>query len=376
MRTRKVFAAIGICLVAPTACTGSGGSGAAKTATPKATQPQIVQSTPAAPNTPAGIVLTACNSGADGIRNVKFIDPNNGNETETRYFVIQPMEYASLGDCNSNQAGAKLRSAFNGDFTSIAAQKAQDTGNRAGLIRFTKSMQTMHTDFTDLSGVKDDGGFGSPIQQSMGAFGPDGKLYFVQGGTGNGKLMAVDPANGAPQSVPSTDDIKNVDPTNRSFPVNFGVYFVAGDPRPQFDLTTQEAAAPDGSWAFWTNAADSYLSFGKPGTSGSHTEPNYEHPAPTPVVYLSKTSYLGLASESNLVLANVNGKSVTSRPLLPETDGKIIDPTVSPDGTRIAFVLQRPTTCALYTAPIGGGQPTKIMDLDRTLLGVAILGWK
>jgi hypothetical protein len=356
------------------ACSGSSNPDASKAATSASPSVQVSPAVPSAtapsspaPNIAAGIVLSACNSGTDGIRNVQFVDPTNGNVAETRYFVIEPLKFRSTGDCNSNLPGAKLRSAFNGDFTSIAVQQPQsENGSHTGIVNASQSMQDTATDFVDLSGVKEGDDFSAAAQQSAGAFGPDGQLYFVQHTSKETTLMAVNPTGGQPQAVPSFD-AQGFDPADETD----RIFFVSNDKEPQLNTDLQQVVAPDGTWAIW--AGDGWIGYGKPGTTGKKTEPNYGHTL-WPFGYISQKSFYGITDDT-LVRATITGSTVKEQSLLPETDGKIIDPTVSPDGTTIAFVLEKETTRALYTVPANGGQPTKVMDIDRDKLGVAILDW-
>jgi WD40-like Beta Propeller Repeat len=351
-----------------TACSGSDTSDASKATASKSPTSQSSQAAqPTTSSVPAGIVLSTCNSGADGTRNIEFVNPDNGDVAETRFFVIEPMTFESIGDCNSNLSGAKMRSAFNDGFTSIAAQQPlPENGYHTGVVNASQSLQDTTTDFVDLGGAQDNG-FSSATQQSVGAFGPDGRLYFVQGTQGQGKLMAVNPTGGQPQAVPASDDVKNIDPADATD----RVFFLPNDKDLQFNTDLQEVVAPDDSWAIW--AGDGWIGYGKPGTPGTQTEPNYGHTL-WPFGYINQMSFYG-STDDTLVHATITRSTVKEQSLLPNTDGKIIDPTLSPDGKQIAFILEKETSRALFVVSTDGGQPTKVIDIDRAKLGVAILDW-
>jgi hypothetical protein len=381
---RPVVAFVGIALAATLTACGSGSSDSPKAASSPSTKPSITTAqptqSPTAQATPtlAGIVLASCLP-AESMKELDFVDPVS-NQVDTRYFVASG--YETQADCGTTEAyRLARRSAFNSTFTLLAANQAtSNNGYHAGVLHASKSMQDMTPDFTDLSATTNDD-FGAAIQQTAGAFGPNGKLYFVQitpGGSPNPdkvQLMAVDPNGGTPQEVPASDDIKNVRiEKNPTGPSNYGVYFVPGYDKPLFRYDTALAVSPDGSWAFWRDSSTNNIRYGAPDTPGTKLEINDKAPAVDPMIYVDKTSYIG-ADGNSLVLTKITGNSTSNVQLLPPTDGSILYPTLSPDRTKVAFILKKDTTVALYTVSIAGGQPTKVKDLDRTSNAQVILDW-
>jgi hypothetical protein len=252
-----------------------------------------------------------------------------------------------------------MRSAFDKGFQNLAVQEGpeelpppDDAPYHTGVIANGDG------EFTDLSGVQgeSDTDFASATQQSPGAYGPDGRLYFVQAGDDSDELMVADPNGGKPQKVGELNisgysfNVVSGGTSPQDFP-----YFVPGDSRPQmYDSRYHEAACPDG-WGFWTVGNDT-LRYGKTGTKGSSIEltsgVGYD-----PIGCIDHRSFYDLSD--TIYRVTITGGSIKKTKLLPKTDGEISQPVVSPDGQSIAFLLKKDDTLTLYTVPTTGGTPEK-----------------
>jgi hypothetical protein len=357
-RIRVIRTAIGaaVALSLATACSNSGSSDSTDNANAMPSKPAVSTSAPAdtASLTPSAsetavsngptIKLSWC-AAHDGVRSIQFFDPET-KDGNTVYFTLEPMKYqAPTADCNSNADGRTARQAVNEDYTLLAAQ--EDATSHIGTIKSSSTPETTTT-FEDLSSVTE-GGFGVEPKQSDGAFGTDGKLYFNED-TGDGDtLMSVDPTPGStPEKVAGGKTSNLVD--------------------------TNKVTSKDGSWGLWYDANDGSLKYGKPGSSGTGLEIEYGHTLfPLAVDGASKTKFIGWNDKDQIVRATINGTHVTEDDVLPKTDGTISEPTVSPDGTQAAFIMEKTDDSgqtkirALYVVSLTGtgtNEPTLVKDLN------------
>jgi hypothetical protein len=320
-------------------------------------------------------VLSFCDSTNRATRKIQFIDPETGEVRETRSFTADADEtYRSLASCNTNLAGAQIRSAFDKNYGNMAVQKtADDKSLRAGIIpQDGTSAQEGEVNFQDLSGLTGDGGFGPPANQSIGAFGPNGDLYFVQKtGDHNGVLMSVSVNGGAPAAVKG-GDAGTIDPAEWSDQL----YFPKGSAKPELDNSpgVSTVYSPDGSYVI--SAGDGTISYGpNNGTTGKTTEPEYGKTL-WPFGYVNKTTFFG-SGDNQLYRATISGSKVKTEKLLPEADGDVKEPTLSPDGKSIVFILERDDSRALWTVSTAPGSTPKPLPtpMDRTAQGTGILDW-
>lgn len=341
-----------------TACGGSGSSGGSKASSnPPAPSASATPATPQATPTFAEphIAVATCDA-QTAVRTVNLVKPQAGFDPIKRYFAFgQQLTYSSLADCNAadGMPGSYLRSAFNADFTQVAARMIGDGDKgRAGIITGTTGPEE-EPNFVDRSGVplEAEGHFGQQTDQSRPAFGPDGQLYFAQSQNEGSRIMKATPTGEAkPQEVPG----EVPGPFSMSSDAPF---FIPGDPRPQMDNRAREAVAPDGSWAF--RQGEGYVYYGKIG-SKKHTELNYSTQPGAPFGYLDTKSYLVLnpLPDDKIQKITITGNKFRTEDILTVTDeGDILDPVLSPDGRQIAFLLKDPKSdiTTLYTAPVQKG---------------------
>lgn len=316
----------------------------------------------------SGIVIQTCLHGNG--RMLSFVNPTTGAIAATRIFNTGDYE-PEVGCTPIARGRDEQRSSYNMDFSLVAAQKKlADGGFHTGVVSAATSEQDATDRFVDLSGVNENG-FGSEAQQSVGAFNPkNGLLYFVsKDSVGKNHLMTVAPTVGSsPKEITAPTEVQQVG-IEMDYPYNFGVYFSLGYAMPLFEFDSYQVTASDGSWAFWD--AGNGIAYGKPGTGGTLMAG-----APTPWIYLNKDSYIGVnVNGGELLQVTASGATAHTKSLLPVTDGLIKSPMLSPDGRTIAFILDKPASRTLYTVPVGGGAPVKVMDLDLTVMNLGIIDW-
>jgi|GEM_PF-2725761 len=367
MRTMRVAVLLSVVLVAA-GCGQADQPSAPTPSTPptSVSGPATTSSPSATAAAPSGIVIQTCLHGNG--RKLQFVDPTTKTAT-TRVFVTG--NYTPTVACTPIARGRdEQRSSYNQDFTLLAAQKKLPNGGlHTGVISVADNEQDTSDRFKDLSGA-DDSGFGADAQQSVGAFNPkDGQLYFVAKNSDQSKhLLTINPAGGTPQEIQAPAEVKQVSVDANSYPANFGVYFSPGYDAPLFKFDSYQITAKDGSSAFWD--AGNGIAYGKPGTTGTLMQG-----APEPWIYLDPTHYIGV-DHSKLLRVTASGSAAQVTSLLPETDGNIKSPVLSPDGKTIAFILEKPAARVLYTVPAGGGTPVKVMDLDQTVTTLGIVDWR
>jgi hypothetical protein len=379
MRSKVWVFSASIAIVATLTACGSQDPAVSTTTAPPA--PIVASTSPSASPTPspswtppplAGIVVGMCTE-SNTQQQIAFINPANGEEDSTlrRSLTYNQNTHRTYGICgiaSDDTPGYKLRSAYNETFDVVAANTADD--NHAGVIKF---------DFEDLSGITEDG-FGIPPKQSPGAIGPDGRLYFVQETpTGKDKftpeVMSVDLTDGLPPTLVEQEPDKDIDKVSVSGnDASYGVHFVPGHPQPLLDFSDRVIYSDDGKTMFRQERVGGSLFYGNP-DKPSTLSANLGEPVPAPIGYISPTSYLGLAGSSDLVLANIVGEKVTVKSLFEvPTDGEIIDPTVSPDGKTIAFILDKDGAESMFTIPTFG-KPTMPTKLATPVNNAIILDW-
>lgn len=312
----------------------------------------------------SGIVTLACDTEAR-LYTVDIHDPATGKVTASRYFKLGTgME--STANCSSSIPGQGLRSAFSEDFNYLAVRKQMSrNGFHAGVVAAADSPNKVGK-FTDLSGDTD--GFGAYAKQSKPAFGPDGKLYFVQPTKeGTTYLQTVEvgegnkpePVNGEPQ----------VDNPNVGGPL----YYLPGAKAPQTDDTPFAAYLNDGSWGFSTEADNDKIIFGAlngdktytvPLPHGKGAEADYTIRM-DPRVALNKKDFLGLSPTwDRLYTVHVDREQASLTGSLTVTNGSIVDPQLSPDGKSIVYISATNShKYALQRATLEGtnlGQPQKL----------------
>lgn len=344
------------------------GSGA-KPRTSATTAAPTIQATPSAATTTtavsSGIVVQTCLH-SNG-RKLSFVNPQTKSITATRTFYTS--NYVLQVDCTPIARGRdEQRSSYNKNFTLLAAQRKLPGGFHTGVIASGQSDQDTSDRFKDLSGASD-GGFSAEVKQSVGAFQPStDNLYFVQEDTDSTKRLMTVASTGGVQQQSSPADVRHVN-VEGGYPNNYGVYFAPNNDQPLFKFDSYLVAAPDGSWGFWSTGNGT--AYGKPGTIGTLVKN-----VPTPWIYLNKTSYIGLGVRADqLLLVTVSNGAAQTKSLLPATDGMIKSPMLSPDGSTVVFILDKPSSRVLYTVPVAGGTVTKIVDLDNTVTTLGIVDW-
>jgi hypothetical protein len=388
MRAKRRLIGIAVCsvlAVTATACSGSGSSGSSDSASPTASKASAKATKPAATPTAApttsapavagpSIVLSFCDSTNRATRKIQLIDPETGEVRETRSFTVEEMTYHSLASCNTNLAGAQIRSAFDKNYDNMAVQKtADDKSLRVGMVpKDGSSVQEGEVNFQDLSGLSDGDGFGPPASQSIGAFGPNGDLYFVQKtGDHDGVLMSVGVNGGAPTAVAGGGK-SSIDPADESDVL----YFLKNGTKPDYGDSPGISTVYSSGGSYVISAGDGTISYGpNNGTTGKTTEPEYGKTL-WPFGYVNKTTFFG-SGDNQLYRATISGSKVKTEKLLPEADGDVKEPTLSPDGKFIVFVLEKADSRALWTVSTTPGSTPKPLStpMDRTAQGTGILDW-
>jgi WD40 repeat protein len=163
-----------------------------------------------------------------------------------------------------------------------------------------------------------------------------------------------------------------MDPANQSDLL----YFLKGSDKPDHGDSPgiSTVYSPDGSYVI--SAGDGTIVYGpNNGTAGKTTE---QEPGKTlwPFGYVNKTTFFG-SGDNQLYRATISGSKVKTVALLPEADGTVKEPTLSPDGKTIVFILEKDDSRALWTiSTTPGSTPKKLPTaMDRTAQGTGILDW-
>jgi hypothetical protein len=390
-RTIALAAASGALAVSLTGCSDDGSSASSEeTATPRASvsasapKDSVSPKESVAPKNKPAIVLGEC--GADATRTLSFLKPEDGGVQSTKHIKLSTGQQ-TLFDCMGARTGAMERAAFDKGFEKLAImQSMQDDETLVGyvtpsLIKNDDASGSMR----DLSGIRpDDGGFGAKKRRSIPAFDPTtGNMFFVENGD-PGKLLSVNPNIGAtadaqPKEIPNSDDVVNGTGDDDA------LYFFPHSDEVQNDYRTRAVYSPDGKMGFAPGDSNN-IAYGD--IDGGDTKmidlplKDGNYVGLEPVAYLSETSFIAISSspgKQNNVLYRVTltGDSLSTEPMLVDTDGEIYDVTLAPDGKSMAFILEKSDSTTLFKAEVGTKvTPKPLRELEGTHLNTKILDWQ
>ena len=293
------------------------------------------------PERPAAVVTLTCNAESRTYV-VNLHDPANGEVIETRRFMLDP-SMETMASCSSNIPGPGLRSAFDEDFKHLAVRKKMSAhGSHVGIVAQSAEMG-VNSKFTDLSG--DTKGFGAYVNQSKPAFGPGGKLYFVQSDKqGVSYVHSVEPSKG---SKPKRAGSGQMRVGNEGVKAPF--YYLPGSTSPQTDNTPFAVYMNDG-WGFSTDADNGTIVYGNLNGKGKSYTVDLPHGKGgqqdytirmDPRVALNRSTFLGLSpTYDRLYVVHINRETVDLTDGLTYTNGSVTDPQLSPNGKSIVYVVE------------------------------------
>lgn len=331
------------------------------------------------PTKPSGIATVLCDK-ARKLITVKVINPDNGKVTKTAYFGLagkQHTEICSLSNVNI------VRSTFNADYSLMAVRQQEgQTGWHTGVLEATAD-PAKPSKFRDLS--DDEGKLTAPVQQSSGAFGPDGKLYAIEQTTpaaseddpGSHVLRVIDPASGKVEirheQVTFLDTREDGSSYNKVASFDRYFYFLPYSKKLETG-GSNKVLSPEGDWGFWKNYNDDFVrgdlqkvADGKTTViENPHLPDGSEGRATiTPFMYVARDQFLGSAHGGKIYLVTTprEGEATLKEIKLDASEpwGMI----ASPDGKRFAFaVTTSQTTGTLRIAPITGGASRVASTID------------
>jgi len=310
----------------------------------------------------ASIITAMCSNTSDQRLTAHDL---TSDATSVRSFVLPSWEKGALA-CGGSPSGRVLRQEFNADFTRMAVTSSGGTDTTG----------TKHIGYIDIRGQIVDltppagAAYGSRVPEQFDPmFNPsDGRIWFE---TPDG-FGSADPEKGFTSSrneqVPSFHRASS----GEYYPLYFS-------PNGTFVLPVWTSGdnvySPDGSIRLEYRPFGFYVS--KPGApSQSGTEFSYSPGVQNcrPLQVIDSHRFLCYWPGSQVYLMTINGRHVTQKPLLPDSDKTLHDLILDPTGQRMAFVASSGSGSSLYiSSSVTQEEPKLVGQIDQD---EQILAWR
>ena len=361
-RVRTAIAAVALLFGVTTGCEDHVKVDSSPTPTVTATKPAPSQKPidPEQDMPPASsyLVIATCDDGHADVRKLNWFNGDTGNGVAAhRYFTLNPSKYASLSSCDdNNMPGNQERTAYNADFTELAAVRTKGNKTQAGTLTGVHSLGAT-SKFNNFSGNQPDA--------VPGSFTPAGNIVYKRFVGSYQYCIANAGGNRSCHSTPErrADDHQIYWPQNANSP-----------DRPGF---AGRVLAPGGRYGFQWNGNN--VQYGSPAELGNFARHTAYTPdgatAPWPFLYVSRYRFLGI-DEEGLYDVRIQGRKLKIHHFYKADRLSPADPVFSPDHQTLAFRGTDNQSSSLFMVNVETGKLIRTYNFNDQHEGHAvILDW-